>query len=128
MDGELVRQVFAFRDPDRVDLTDQVRDRRVRGGQLLAVPLVRVDPADGHAVALGGDPVPTGPADRSVRAVIYLAAIDHRDLVVQQRDQGADQAALRLPTLAQEDDILPGEDRVLDLRDDRPVISDDSRK
>ena len=46
VERELVGQVATLGHLDGVDLADQVGDRRVRGGQLLAVALVAVDPVD----------------------------------------------------------------------------------
>ena len=100
MNGQLVGKVLALRNPDRIDLADQVGDRRVGGGQLLAVPLVRGDPAHGDAVTLSGHSVPAGAADRRVWIVIDLAAVDHRDFRIEQAGQRSDQPALRLATLA----------------------------
>ena len=60
------------------------------------------------------------------RVVVDLAAGDDRDLVVQQVDQGADDAGLRLAALAEEDDVLAGEDRVLELRDDGVFEAEDA--
>src|SRR5438132_2887661 len=126
VDGELIGQVLALGDPNRVDLADQVGDRRVRRGQFLAVALGRSDPADGHPVALGGHAVAAGAADGGVRVVVDLTALDHRDLLVQQRDERPDQTALRLAALTEEDDVLAGEDRVFHLRDDRSFEPDDA--
>ena len=49
-------------------------------------------------------------------------------LLVQQVDERADEAGLRLAALAQEDDVLAGEDRVLELRDHRLFITEDAGK
>jgi len=43
---------FALGDPDGIDLADQVGDRGVGGGELLAVALVARDPADRDPVAV----------------------------------------------------------------------------
>ena len=40
----------------------------------------------------------------------------------------ADDAALPLPALAEEDHVVPGEQRVLDLGDDGVVVADDARQ
>ena len=118
MDRELVGEVFALGDPDRVDLADQVGDGGVRGSELLAVALVRGDPAHGDPVAIGRDAVTASPADGRVGTVIDLAAVDDGHLRIEQVDQRADQAALGLPALAEEDDVLARQDRVLDLGND----------
>ena len=126
MDGELIGEVLALGHPDRVDLTDQVGDRGVGRGELLAVALVWRDPADCHPIALGGHAVPAGATDRRVGIVVDLTALDHGDLLVQQRDQGPDQPAFRLAALTKEDDVLAGEDRILDLGYDRSLEADDA--
>ena len=51
VERELVGQVATLGHLDRVDLTDEVGDRRVGGGQLLAVAVVAVDPVDRGVVA-----------------------------------------------------------------------------
>src|SRR6184192_1316344 len=96
MDGELVGKVLALRHPDGIDLADQVGDRGVGRGQLLAVTLLGCYPTHGDAVALGRHSVPACAADRRIRIVVDLAAIDHRDLSIQQAGQRSDQPALGL--------------------------------
>ena len=126
MDGQLIGQVLPLGDSDGVDLADQVGDRGVRGRQLLAVALVRCDPAHRHPVALGGDAVPAGATDRRVGIVVDLAALDHGDVFVQQGDQGSNQPALRLAALTEEDDVLAGQDRVFHLGNNRSLEADDA--
>ena len=48
--------------------------------------------------------------------VVDLAAGDDRHPLVEQVDERADHAGLRLATLAEEDDVVRGEQRVLELR------------
>src|SRR6202171_5772099 len=128
VDGQLIGQVLALRDPDRVDLADQVGDRGVRGGQLFAVSLVGGDPAHRDLVSLRRHAVAAGPTDGRVRIVIDLAALDHGDLLVEQLDQRSDQPALCLAALTEEDDVLAGQDRVLHLGNHRALVADDARK
>src|SRR5439155_10787029 len=82
------------------------------------------DELDGVAVI--GDPVPARGADRLERIVIDLAAGDGRQQRIEERDERAGDPGLRLTALAQEDDVLAGEDRVLDLGDDRLLVADDA--
>ena len=63
---------------------------------------------------------------RRERVVVDLAAGDDGRLFVEQVDQAARDARLGLAALAEEDDVLPGEDGVLDLRDDRLFVADDA--
>ena len=53
---------------------------------------------------------------RVVRVVVDLAAGDDRHPLVEQAGQRADHAGLRLAALAEEDHVVPGEQRVLELR------------
>jgi hypothetical protein len=56
------------------------------------------------------------------------AAADGGDGFVQKAEQAPDDARLPLSPEAQEDEIVPGQDRVLDLRDHRLFIPDDARE
>ena len=64
MDGQLVGQVPAFGDLDRVDLADEVGDRSVGRGELLAVAPVPWQPGNLALVSFGGDLVTAALADR----------------------------------------------------------------
>jgi hypothetical protein len=98
LDGQLVaQQVPAARRLDRVDVADDVGDGHVGRGELLDEALVAADPRDGRVVAALGEPRCGRLADRAERVVVDLAAGDHRHLGVEQRDEGAQDAALRLP-------------------------------
>src|SRR6266581_1782053 len=126
VDGLLVGQVAALGHLDRVDLAHQVGHRDVGGGELLAVALVGPDPREREPLALGGQAPLALAADGRERVVVDRAARDHRHERVEERGQAADDAALRLPALAQEHDVVPGEHGVLDLGDDRVVVADDA--
>ncbi len=60
------------------------------------------------------------------RVVVDLAARDDWRLLVEQIHQTARDARLRLAALAQQHDVLPGENRVLDLRNDTILVADDA--
>src|SRR5262249_57713810 len=62
------------------------------------------------------------------RIVVDLAARQHGNLFVEQPDQEPRDPRLGLTALAEKDDVLPGQDRVLDLRHDRIVVADDPRQ
>ena len=64
MDRLLVGEIAPFGDLDRIDLADQVGDRDVRRGELLAVAVVAADPGDRQRVALLGRVLTAGAADR----------------------------------------------------------------
>ena len=74
VDGELVGEVAALGDLDRVDLADQVGDRRVGRGELLAEAAVAVHPLDRRLVAALGDEHARVLRDRVVGVVVDLAA------------------------------------------------------
>ncbi len=126
MDGHLVREVSPFRDLDRVDLADEVGDRDVRGRELLTVALVAINPRYLDLVAVLGDEVEASTADGPVRVVVDLAARDHRDLLIEEGDERAHDAALRLASLTEQDHIVAGDHRVRELRKHRLVITDDA--
>ena len=48
--------------------------------------------------------------------------------VVEQADEQPRHPGLGLAALAEEDEVLAGEDRVLDRRDDRLLVADDARE
>ena len=69
-----------------------------------------------------------GAADGFKRVVVDLTPCHERYLFVQQRYQGAQDSALRLPAQAEQDEVVPGENCVRDLRNDCVIKSDDARK
>ena len=124
VDGELVGEVAALGHLDRVDLADEVGDRRVGRGELLAEAAVAVHPLDRRLVAALGDEHAGVVRDRVVRVVVDLAAGDDRHPLVEQRGERADHAGLRLAALAEEDHVVAGEQRVLELREDGVLVAD----
>ena len=113
--GLRVAQGAALGDLDRVDVADEVADAGVRRRQLLAEPVAAVQPADGRGVAVLGDLAVRPDRDRVQRVLVELAADQHRRPLVEQADEGADQAGLALTALAQQDEVVAGDDRPLDL-------------
>ena len=65
-------------------------------------------------------------AERRQRIVVDLAARHHRDRLVQQVGERAQDAALRLAAQAEQDEVVAGQDRVDDLRHDGLVVADDA--
>ena len=127
VDRQLVGEVAALGDLDRVDLADEVGDGDVGRGELLAVAAVAADPVDLGVVAVGvdagrGSGVQIG--SNGLSLISQPAMIG--DLVVEEVDEGADEAGLGLAALAEEDDVLAGEDGVLELRDDGLFVADDA--
>jgi hypothetical protein len=60
--------------------------------------------------------------------VVDLAAFDRWRPLVQQPGQGPDQPCLTLAALAQEDDVVPGDDGALQVGKHRLAESDDARE
>ena len=126
---QLVGEVEArLRRLDRIDVADHVGDRHVGRRELLDVACLARQPGDRQRVALCGDPRAARAADRRERIVVDLAAGDDRDLLVEQIDEAAQDAALRLAAQPEQDEVVARQDRVDELRDDRLVVADDARK
>ena len=129
MHRQLVGEVEAgLRRLDRIDVADHVGDRDVGRRELLHEARLARQPGDRHVVAFRADARPACSAQRRERIVVDLTAGDHRDLFVEQIDQAAEDAALRLTAQAEQDEVVPRQDRVHELRDDRLVVSDDAGK
>src|SRR5664279_5642550 len=128
MDRLRVTQGTALRDLDRVYVADEVTDGRVRGRQLLPVTFATVLPRDRHQVAVRDQQGYASPTDRRVRVIVDLAAGHHRGPFVEQPHEGADQPGLALTALAEHDDVVPGQQRPLDLGNDGVVEADDARQ
>ena len=128
VDHQFVRKVMPLRHLDGVNLANQVGDGDVGGSQLLRVALLAGYPLDGRIVALFGHTVAAGLADGVVGVVVNFATRYLGNVLVQQPDQAAYQARFGLPPLAQQDDVLPGQDGVLQLRNYRFLESDDAGK
>ena len=128
VDGQLVGEIAALRHLDRIDLADEVRDRDVRRGQLLAVATVTRQPGDLRGVAALGHARAARSADRDEGIVVDLAAGEHRHHLVEQPNEQPGDPRLGLPALAQQHDVLAAQHRVLDLGDDGLVVTDDTRQ
>ena len=131
--AEVHRQLRAELQPrlgglDRVDVADEVGDGHVGRGQLLDVAGLARPPFDRQVVAFGGDQRPAVRRERRQRVVVDLAARHHRDHLVEQVDQRAHQPRLRLAAQAEQDEVVPGEDGVDELRNHRLVVADHARE
>src|SRR5699024_4407543 len=92
-------------------------------GELLRVAGVAVAPRDRQLVAQFGGPAPRLHRDRLVRVLAELGAVDDRRPLVEQPREGAQQTRLALPALAEQDQVVAGDQRALELRDDRVLES-----
>ncbi len=115
--GHLVGQVATLGHLDGVDLSDEVGDGGVRRGQLLREAGVAVDPVDPGGVAFAVHHLARRQRHRTVGVVADLGPGDLGQPFVEQRREGPDDAGLGLATLAQEDDVMAGEQCILELRE-----------
>ncbi len=107
MHRELVRQEMpAPRRLDRIDVPNDVGDRHVRGRELLDEPELARQPGDRRRVAVLGDQLPPVFGDRIEGIIVDLAARDDRNLLVEQRDELAQDTALRLTAQAEQNEIV----------------------
>lgn len=126
VDGEFVAEVATFGNFDWVDFADEVGDGDVGCGEFFAVAFVAGEPFELGVVAFLGDDVAAGLGD-GVEGVFWdFAAGEDGDFVVEECDEGADDAGFGLSALAEEDDVLAGEDGVDDVGDDGFVVAVDS--
>ena len=89
VDRQLVGEVAPLGDLDRVHLADEVGDRDVGRGELLAVAALPRQPLDGRPVAQLRDERAPGLADRLERVVVDLAAGERRHGLVEERHERA---------------------------------------
>ena len=128
VDRQLVGEVAALGHPDRVDVADQVGDARVGRGELLRVAVLPLDPPERDGVTVLGHPSAARGADRAVRVVVHLAPGDRGRLLVQEVDELTDQTRLGLPPLAEDDEVVTGEDPAFEHREHRVPEPDHLRE
>jgi hypothetical protein len=100
----------------------------VRRGQLLHVARLARQPADRQVVAFGLHPRQAVGRQRRHRVVVDLAARNHRQPLVKQRGERAQDARLRLAAKAEQDEVMARQHGVDQLRHDRVVVADDAGK
>src|SRR5439155_17397330 len=121
-------QVPTLRDLNRIHLADQIRDADVGCGQLLRVAILGSDPGNGRLVAMLLDQPHREGRYGLEGVVVQLGARDGRDPWIEECNQRTGDAALGLPTLAEQDHVLARQDSVLDLGQDRLVVAKDPRQ
>src|SRR5208282_1417284 len=107
---------------------NHVRDGYVRRRELFHVAMFTGDPADRRFVALGGEALAAGAAERLVGIVVDLASCDDGNLGVHESYEAAKDARFRLSTQPEQNEVVPRENRVDDLRDHGVVVAVQSRE
>src|SRR5207247_316303 len=104
-----------------------VGDGDVGRGELLHEAGLARQPGDRRVGALFGHALAPVLRDRRERVVVHLAPSENRYFFVEQRDELAQDAALRLSPQAQQDEIVAGQNRVHELPDDGGLVADEPR-
>ena len=123
VDGELIGEVAALGHLDGIDLADEVGDGSVGRGQLLPVALAAMHPGQRGVVALCGDQVFGVLGHRVVGIVVHLGAGHDGEPLVEQVEHQADHPGLGLASLAQEDDVVAGQQGGLHLGNDGVFVA-----
>ena len=126
MQRQFVRQVTPLGDLDRVDFTNEVGDRRVGGRQLLTVPLGTVHPRNRRVVTHLCDKIARVTRHRVVGVVVDLAARNDWHPLIQEARERTNHAGLCLAALAEEHDVVARQQRILQLRHDRVLVTHDT--
>ena len=113
---------------DGIDVADQVGDGHVGRGQLFDVAMFRSEPCNRRRIFFFGNQFVAAAANGRVWIVMDFASGNVRHLGIEQRGQGAQNAALGLSPQAEQDEIMARENRVHDLRHDGIVIADNARE
>jgi hypothetical protein len=113
---------------DRIDVAHHVRDRHIRGGELLDVSRLARQPGHRRVVTFGREPRAAGAADRGERIVVDFASRHDGDDLVEQRDERAEQTGLSLAAQAEQDEIMARQQRVYELWNHGVVVADDAGK
>src|SRR5213594_401516 len=96
----------AARRLDRIDIADDVGNRYIRGRELFDEPDLARQPRDWRTVAALGNQLAAVLGDRIERIVVDLAAGDDGNLLIEQRDQLAQDPAFRLTAQTQQDEVV----------------------
>ncbi len=124
--SSLERSCSAAGGLDGVDVADEVGYGYVGRGELFDVAIGAGKLGDGRGVSAVGDESAAALAEGMVGVVADFAAGDVGGVLVEQCGERAEDAALGLAAEAEQDEVLPGEHGVDDLRDDGVFIADDA--
>ena len=125
---QLVRQIPPLGNLNRVNLPNQIRHRNIRRRQLLAIPLLPTHPHNRRVIPLRLQDPPALRANRNQRIAIQIAPRQRRHCLIQQPDHMPNKPRLSLPPLPQQNHILPRQNRILQLRNNRILKPDYPRK
>ena len=129
MNRQLVaEQVTTLRGFDRIDVADDVGNGDIRRRELFDKARVATDPIDAGRVAMQLNCLPAVGADGMKRIVVNFRAGNDRNLFVKQIGELANDATLCLAAQAEQNQIVPRQDRIDELRHHRFVIADDAGK
>ena len=116
--------------PSGIDLADHVGKLRA-GGKSLGVPPFARPPGDRH-LRLGQlrHHLAAGTGNGPIRVLVHRTAwnVQVGQLRIEESSDQPHQPALGLPLLAQEEQVVPGDQPEVDLRDDRVFVADDAGK
>ena len=124
----IAQQVTAFGGFDRIDVTDDVRNGDVGSRKLFDKARVATDPVERHRIAVLRQHLSPVSGDWPERIVVDFRAGDDRDALVEQIGEQADDAALCLSAQPEQDDVMPRENRIDQLRDNGVLVTDNARK
>src|SRR6185503_8802901 len=124
----VAEQMSTFRRFDRINVADDVGDGHVRSRQLLDEPRVAIDPGNRRRLLMQFDRLTTVGADRIEWIVVNFRTSNDWNLRVKQVSKLPNDAALRLTAQTKQNQVVPGKDRINELRHDGFVVTHDSRK
>ena len=111
-----------------IDVSDQVRDRDVRRGQLFYVAFFRCQVCNRRCFSSLPDFIAAASANRLIGIVMDLTARYVWHCRIKQGCQRPQDPALCLPTQPEQNEVVPREYCIHDLGHHSIVIADDSRK
>ena len=108
----IAEQMSALGGFDWIDVTDDVRDGHVGRSEFLDKAGIAIDPIDVRHVAVQRDRLTTVSADRMKRIVVDFGTSDDWNVFVKQIGELANDAALRLTAQAQQNQVMPRQNRI----------------
>ncbi len=124
VNGQFVGEVAATAGgANGIDVADNVGDGDVGSSQLFDEALVARHPRNRRVVALLGDFLAAGAADRAERIIVDFTAGYDGDFRVEQLHEAAQNAALGLSAQTQKNEIVAREERVDDLGHDGVFVA-----